>query len=82
MENEVDLLMVNIGSLSTGGHVSSVKADLAKITLTQPICTEVGEKRNIGDKLEGGRGREMGSYNKENDGHCFFFHLFQTKCDV
>jgi len=38
-KNEV--LMVNIGSLSTGGRVLAVKADLAKIALTQPVCTEV-----------------------------------------
>lgn len=36
--------MVNIGSTSTGGRVMSVKADLAKIFLTSPACTEVGEK--------------------------------------
>ena len=41
-KNEV--LMVNIGSTSTGGRVMSVKADLAKIYLTSPACTEVGEK--------------------------------------
>ena len=41
-KNEV--LMVNIGSLSTGGRVIAVKADLAKIGLTAPVCTEVGEK--------------------------------------
>merc|ERR1712025_1040121 len=37
-KNEV--LMVNIGSLSTGGRVIAVKADLAKIGLTTPVCTE------------------------------------------
>ena len=36
--------MVNIGSLSTGGRVLAVKADLAKIALTTPVCTEVLEK--------------------------------------
>merc|ERR1712110_1323426 len=41
-KNEV--LMVNIGSLSTGGRVIAVKADLAKIGLTTPVCTSVGEK--------------------------------------
>jgi len=30
------MLMVNIGSLSTGGRVIAVKADLAKIGLTTP----------------------------------------------
>ena len=39
-----EVLMVNIGSLSTGGRVIAVKADLAKIGLTTPVCTEVGEK--------------------------------------
>uniref|UniRef100_A0A8U8B3A2 protein-synthesizing GTPase n=1 Tax=Geospiza parvula TaxID=87175 RepID=A0A8U8B3A2_GEOPR len=49
-KNEV--LMVNIGSLSTGGRVSAVKADLGKIVLTNPVCTEVGEKiALIGVKL-------------------------------
>lgn len=42
-KNEV--LMVNIGSLSTGGRVIAVKSDLAKIALTQPVCSEV---RNTG----------------------------------
>lgn len=37
-----EVLMVNIGSLSTGGRVLAVKADLAKIALNQPVCTEVG----------------------------------------
>ena len=49
-KNEV--LMVNIGSLSTGGKVSAVKADLAKIALTQPVCTEVGEKIALSRRVE------------------------------
>lgn len=36
-----EILMVNIGSLTTGGRVTAVKADLAKISLTSPVCTEV-----------------------------------------
>uniref|UniRef100_A0A2K5J0X1 protein-synthesizing GTPase n=1 Tax=Colobus angolensis palliatus TaxID=336983 RepID=A0A2K5J0X1_COLAP len=44
-KNEV--LMVNIGSLSTGGRCSAVKADLDKIILTNPMCTEVGEKISL-----------------------------------
>lgn len=39
-----EILMINIGSTSTGGRVMSVKADLAKILLNQPACTEIGEK--------------------------------------
>ena len=49
-KNEV--LMVNIGSLSTGGRVSAVKADLAKIALTQSVCTEVGEKIVLSRRVE------------------------------
>ncbi|KAJ8279317.1 hypothetical protein COCON_G00063830 [Conger conger] len=49
-KNEV--LMVNIGSLSTGGRVSAVKADLAKIVLTSPVCTEVGEKIALSRRVE------------------------------
>lgn len=46
------MLMVNIGSLSTGGRVSAVKADLAKIALTQPVCTEVGEKIALSRRVQ------------------------------
>ena len=44
--------MVNIGSLSSGGRVLAVKADLAKIGLTSPVCTEVGEKIALSRKVE------------------------------
>merc|ERR1712126_533192 len=49
-KNEV--LMVNIGSLSTGGRVLAVKADLAKIGLTTPVCTEVGEKIALSRRID------------------------------
>uniref|UniRef100_A0A2K5Z4D2 protein-synthesizing GTPase n=1 Tax=Mandrillus leucophaeus TaxID=9568 RepID=A0A2K5Z4D2_MANLE len=49
-KNEV--LMVNIGSLLTGGRVSAVKADLGKIVLTNPVCTEVGEKIALSRRVE------------------------------
>uniref|UniRef100_A0A8C5L962 protein-synthesizing GTPase n=1 Tax=Jaculus jaculus TaxID=51337 RepID=A0A8C5L962_JACJA len=49
-KNEV--LMVNIGSLSTGGRVSAVKTDLGKIVLTNPVCTEVGEKIALSRRVE------------------------------
>uniref|UniRef100_A0A8C6AQ67 protein-synthesizing GTPase n=1 Tax=Monodon monoceros TaxID=40151 RepID=A0A8C6AQ67_MONMO len=49
-KNEV--LMVNIGSLPTGGRVSAVKADLDKIVLTNPVCTEVGEKIALSQRVE------------------------------
>eukprot|EP00052_Salpingoeca_macrocollata_P000825 m.22463 g.22463 ORF g.22463 m.22463 type:complete len:468 (-) comp10898_c0_seq1:96-1499(-) len=47
-----EILMVNIGSLSTGGRVLAVKADLAKITLTQPVCTEQGEKIALSRRVD------------------------------
>merc|ERR1719295_294349 len=47
-----EILMVNIGSLSTGGRVLAVRADLAKIGLTAPVCTEVGEKIALSRRVE------------------------------
>jgi translation initiation factor 2 gamma subunit (eIF-2gamma) len=49
-KNEV--LLVNIGSLSTGGRVVATKADLAKIALTSPVCTENGEKIALSRRVE------------------------------
>lgn len=47
-----ELLLINIGSTSTGGRVLSVKEDLAKIQLTSPACTEVGEKVALSRRIE------------------------------
>lgn len=47
-----EVLMLNIGSLSTGGRVTAVKADLAKIVLSTPVCVEVGEKIALSRKVE------------------------------
>ena len=44
--------MVNIGSLATGGRVVAVKADLAKIALAQPVCTEVREKIALSRRVD------------------------------
>ena len=49
-KNEV--LMVSIDSVSTGGRVLAVKVDLAKIVLTQPVCTEIGEKIALSRRVE------------------------------
>ena len=49
-KNEV--LMVNIGSTSAGGRVLSVKGDLAKIQLTTPACTEMGEKIALSRRID------------------------------
>lgn len=47
-----EILMVNIGSLSTGGRVIACKGDLAKIALTQPVCTEVREKIALSRRID------------------------------
>ncbi|KNC99980.1 eukaryotic translation initiation factor 2 subunit gamma [Spizellomyces punctatus DAOM BR117] len=47
-----EVLMVNIGSTSTGGRVLSVKADMAKILLNTPACTEIGEKIALSRRIE------------------------------
>ena len=50
-----EVLMVNIGSTATGGKVVKVaEGDLnvARISLTQPVCTEVGEKIALSRRVE------------------------------
>jgi len=47
-----EVLMVNIGSTATGGKVLAVKQDLAKILLTQPVCTQEGEKIAISRRVD------------------------------
>ena len=49
-DNEV--LMVNIGSTSTGARVIAVKGDLAKVVLTSPVCTSEGEKLALSRRIE------------------------------
>ena len=43
---------VNIGSTSTGGRIQAVKADLAKILLTAPVCTAEGEKIALSRRVD------------------------------
>jgi len=47
-----EMLLVNIGSLSTGCRVNATMADLAKISLTNPVCTEVNEKIALSRRVE------------------------------
>jgi len=47
-----EVLMVNIGSTATGGRVNAVKGELAKINLTQPVCTEEGEKIALSRRVD------------------------------
>jgi translation initiation factor 2 subunit 3 len=47
-----EVLMVNIGSTSTGGRVIAIKADLAKIELISAVCTQNGEKIALSRRIE------------------------------
>lgn len=47
-----EVLMVNIGSTSTGGRIVTVKGELAKISLTSPACTEVGERIALSRRID------------------------------
>ncbi|CAE7866521.1 eIF2gamma [Symbiodinium sp. KB8] len=47
-----EILQVNIGSTATGGRVAAVKGDLAKIALTQPVCTQEREKIALSRRVE------------------------------
>mmetsp|Transcript_14087 Transcript_14087/g.19725 ORF Transcript_14087/g.19725 Transcript_14087/m.19725 type:complete len:474 (+) Transcript_14087:235-1656(+) len=49
---KAEILMVNIGSTATGGRVNAVKGDLAKIALTQPVCTQEGEKIALSRRVD------------------------------
>jgi translation initiation factor 2 subunit 3 len=44
--------MVNIGSTATGAKVTAVKADAARLSLTSPACTEIGEKVALSRRIE------------------------------
>jgi len=47
-----EILMVNIGSTSVGGKIEAVRADLAKISLTSPVCTSEGEKIALSRRID------------------------------
>lgn len=47
-----EVLMLNIGSLSTGGRVMAVKNDMAKISLFTPVCIEIGEKIALSRRVD------------------------------
>lgn len=44
--------MVNIGSTATGAKVVAVRADAARLSLTSPACTEIGEKVALSRRIE------------------------------
>ncbi|PQP95003.1 hypothetical protein Pyn_09238 [Prunus yedoensis var. nudiflora] len=47
-----EILMLNIGSMSTGAKVIAVRNDLAKLQLTSPVCTSRGEKIALSRRVE------------------------------
>merc|ERR1712190_186876 len=48
-----EYLMVNIGSTAAGGKVLGVKEnDSAKITLTNPVCTQIDDKVALSRRIE------------------------------
>jgi len=47
-----EILMLNIGSTSTGGRIQAVRADLAKVGLTAPVCTSEGEKIALSRRID------------------------------
>ncbi|CAL9031530.1 unnamed protein product, partial [Prunus brigantina] len=46
------ILMLNIGSMSTGAKFIAVRNDLAKLQLTSPVCTSRGEKIVLSRRVE------------------------------
>lgn len=50
--SKTEILMVNIGSTATGGKVLAVKEENAKILLTQPVCTQEGEKIALSRRVD------------------------------
>ena len=49
---KTEVLMVNIGSTATGAKVTGVKADAAKLVLTSPACTQLGEKIALSRRID------------------------------
>ncbi|KAF1745269.1 hypothetical protein MXB_427 [Myxobolus squamalis] len=47
-----EILLVNIGSQSVGGRLLAFRADLAKIGLTQPVCTDIGERIALSRRVD------------------------------
>lgn len=47
-----EILMVNIGSTAAGAKVLAVKGDAAKLQLTTPACTAIGEKIALSRRIE------------------------------
>ncbi|ODV60272.1 translation initiation factor eIF2 subunit gamma ASCRUDRAFT_35760 [Ascoidea rubescens DSM 1968] len=51
LENK-EIIMVNVGSNTIGATVVAVKADMARLRLTKPACTEINEKIALSRKID------------------------------
>lgn len=49
---KAEVLMLNIGSMCTGARVVSVKGDSARLTLTSPVCTRIGESVALSRRVD------------------------------
>merc|ERR1719171_2530806 len=50
---KAEVLMVNIGSTAAGGRIVTIKQnDVAKIILTNPVCTQEGDKVAVSRRIE------------------------------
>lgn len=47
-----EVLMVNVGSTTAGARVTAVRADMARLLLTSPACTEIHEKIALSRRVE------------------------------
>merc|ERR1712065_121707 len=47
-----EVLMLNIGSLSTGGRITAVNQDLAKVLLSAPVCARICDKIALSRRLK------------------------------
>lgn len=47
-----EILMVNIGSTTAGARVTGIRADMTKLVLTTPACTEIGEKIALSRRID------------------------------
>ncbi|MCL7040600.1 hypothetical protein MKW94_025974 [Papaver nudicaule] len=49
---EGEILMLNIGSMSTGARVLAARNRRARLQLTSPVCTSIGEKVALSRRVE------------------------------
>eukprot|EP00916_Digyalum_oweni_P018982 GHVL01031674.1.p1 GENE.GHVL01031674.1~~GHVL01031674.1.p1 ORF type:complete len:455 (+),score=66.76 GHVL01031674.1:1284-2648(+) len=47
-----EFLLVNVGSLSSGGRVTKVASHMARLALQTPVCTEVGDKIALSRRVD------------------------------